>query len=105
VRLETLHDAPEDELEEDDFPSHSRPSHRLSPDEMGILLREYLDMLPLEDQRLIERYHLEDRKALAVELNKTENALRVEVCRIKRVLLERAKEGETSSNDAPTRPA
>jgi DNA-directed RNA polymerase specialized sigma24 family protein len=98
VRLEQLHRPPEDEIEDDVVVLPPRPRHQLNPTEVRILLREYLELLPPDDRILIERYHLEDRKALAVELNKSENALRVEVCRIKRDLLARIEEGPPRDN-------
>jgi len=99
VWLENLRAAPEDELADNLPVGPSRPPHQLSPTEAGILLREYLELLPPEDRTLLERYHLEDRRALAVELRKSENALRVEVCRVKRDLLQLIKQGRRPSTE------
>jgi len=89
LRLEQLHKAQEEEIDDDVVATGSSAQRgELNAAEWRVLLGEYLAVLHPDDRCLIERYHLEDRRALAAELGKSENALRVEVCRIKRVLLQ-----------------
>jgi DNA-directed RNA polymerase specialized sigma24 family protein len=105
VRLESFPEAAHCELPADLPAPESHGSHGLTARESAVYLQECLSLLPPDEASLLVRYYLEDRKALARELGKNENALRVEVFRIRRHLFALVEPEERVASDSPRDPA
>ena len=60
----------------------------LNPVEQGLLVNECLEVLPCDDRKLFLDYHMEDRLTLARRRGQSANALRIQVHRICKSILE-----------------
>jgi RNA polymerase sigma factor (sigma-70 family) len=72
-----------------EVPDPRRPSTLgLNRVEQHVLVQQCLQCLPENERQILLRFYVEDRAGLAEELQITQNALRIRVCRIKRKLEE-----------------